>query len=116
LGGHGAVYLVVNRFYDIMLEDPRVSFYFANTDMAKQRNSQIEFISMVTGGPNHYAGKDMKTAHCPYKISHMEFDATWENLEKAFHYFKVDKGLIKEVKDIFYSVEGDIVREDGQKV
>jgi len=32
---------------------------------------------MVTGGPNHYRGKDMKTAHCPYKINNLEFDATW---------------------------------------
>ena len=77
LGGHDAVSLVVNRFYDIMLKDPRVSYYFANTNMQKQRNSQIEFISMVTGGPNNYRGKDMKAAHCPYKIRNLEFDATW---------------------------------------
>jgi hemoglobin len=68
LGGQNAVNLVVNKFYDIMLEDPRVSYYFTNTNMQKQRKSQIEFITMVTGGPNNYHGKDMKTAHCPYKI------------------------------------------------
>jgi hemoglobin len=68
---------VVNKFYDIMLEDPRVKAYFANTNMEKQRLSQIEFISMVTGGPNNYAGKDMKATHCPYKIGHPQFDATW---------------------------------------
>lgn len=39
--------------------------------MQKQRNSQIEFISMVTGGPNNYKGKDMKAAHCPYKIRNL---------------------------------------------
>lgn len=77
LGGHDAVSLVVNKFYDFMLQDSRVSFYFNNTDMKKQRNSQIEFLSMVTGGPNNYHGKDMKAAHCPYKINHLEFDTTW---------------------------------------
>lgn len=51
----------------------------------------------------------MKTAHCPYKISHLEYDATWDNLEKAFQYFKVNTGLVQEVKEIFYSVEEDIV-------
>jgi truncated hemoglobin YjbI len=60
---------------------------------------------MVTGGPANYGGKDMKTAHCPYKIGHIEFDATWENLEKAFEHFKVDYVLVNEVKEIFYSVE-----------
>ena len=52
-----------------MLKDNRVNFYFANTDMNKQRSSQIQFISMVTGGPVVYKGKDMKAAHCPYKIT-----------------------------------------------
>ncbi len=80
LGGHAAIYLVVNKFYDIMLQDERVSYYFMNTNMEKQRASQIDFISMVTGGEVNYRGKDMKTAHCPYKISHLEFNATWENL------------------------------------
>jgi truncated hemoglobin YjbI len=50
---------------------------------------------MVTGGPNNYYGKDMKTAHCPYKIDHLEFDATWENLQKALTYFSVKEDLIK---------------------
>lgn len=53
-----------------MLEDNRVAYYFANTNMQKQRQSQIQFISMVTGGPNNYKGNDMKKAHCPYKITY----------------------------------------------
>lgn len=32
---------------------------------------------MVTGGPVVYNGKDMKAAHCPYKITEIEFDTTW---------------------------------------
>lgn len=51
-----------------MLKDDRVNYYFSNTNMSKQRQTQIEFISMVTGGPANYKGKDMKAAHCPYKI------------------------------------------------
>ena len=94
-----------------MMEDPKVNFYFVNTNMDKQKESQIEFISMVTGGPANYRGKDMKTAHCPYKIGHLEFDVTWQNLQKAFRYFKVDPSLVNEVKEIFYSVESDIVVE-----
>lgn len=69
--------MVVNKFYDFMLKDSRVSYFFANTNMDKQRKSQIEFISMVTGGPNNYHGKDMKAAHCPYKINNFVFDSTW---------------------------------------
>ena len=60
LGGEGPVSAVVDKFYDFMLEDDRVSAFFKNTDMAKQRESQKQFITLVTGGPNNYEGKDMK--------------------------------------------------------
>ena len=51
-----------------MLQDPIVNYYFANTDMSKQKKSQKNFISLVTGGPNNYNGADMKTAHQKFKI------------------------------------------------
>lgn len=53
---------------------------------------------MVTGGPNHYDGADMKAAHKGMKIGKMEFDATWENLVKSLHDHKVSENLIEELK------------------
>jgi hypothetical protein len=66
---------------------------------------------MVTGGPINYQGKDMKKAHCHYKIGRLEFNVTWHHLENALGHFAVNAELINEVKDIFYSVEGDIVNQ-----
>jgi hemoglobin len=63
-----------------MLADPVVAPFFLNTDMEKQRKSQKQFITMVTGGPNNYQGTDMKTAHEKFKIGKKEFDETWMNL------------------------------------
>ena len=42
-------------------------------------------------------------------IGDVEFDATWENLEKALNEFNVKKDYINELKEIFYSVKDDIV-------
>ena len=92
-----------------MLADPVVSPFFANTDMEKQRKRQKQFITLVTGGPNHYEGTDMKTAHAKFKISKKEYDETWVNLEKALHFFKAPAAEVDELKAVFYSVEGDIV-------
>jgi hemoglobin len=49
--------------------------------MEKQRKAQASFITLVTGGPNHYHGADMKAAHIKFKIGKKEFDATWKHLE-----------------------------------
>jgi hemoglobin len=69
LGGEAAIGSVVDKFYEFMMKDPVVNYYFANTDMPKQRQRQKEFITLVTGGPNHYHGSDMKNAHQKMKIA-----------------------------------------------
>lgn len=72
-----------------MLSDPVTAPFFANTDMKKQIQAQKAFITMVTGGPNHYHGADMKKAHEKFKIGKKEFDQTWHNLDRSLRYFKV---------------------------
>ncbi len=89
LGGEPAITSVVNRFYEYMLADKIVAPFFANTDMIKQRKRQIQFITMVTGGPNNYEGIDMKKAHDKMKISMREFNETWSNLDKSLKDHKV---------------------------
>lgn len=92
-----------------MLADPITAPFFANTDMVKQRQSQKSFITMVCGGPNNYHGMDMKKAHDKFKINKEAFDETWANLVKSLNDHNVPQNLIDELKDIFYSVESDVV-------
>ena len=83
LGGQPAIDSVVKKFYVYMLADDRVKGFFANTNMPKQIESQIDFITLVTGGPNNYHGLDMREAHSKFKISKDHFNAAWENLSKS---------------------------------
>ncbi len=81
LGGKKAIDAVVDRFYDLMIKDPKINQYYNNIDLLKLRCRQKQFITMVTGGPHNYEGTDMKTAHCKLNISKSEFDITWSHLE-----------------------------------
>jgi hemoglobin len=109
LGGEAAISSVVDNFYVYMLADEITASFFANTDMAKQRQSQKAFITLVTGGPNNYHGTDMKKAHNKFKITKVAFDKTWSNLYKSLNDHKVPQNLIDELKEVFYSVESDVV-------
>ena len=108
LGGEPALKAVVDKFYEFMLADPIVNYFFESIDMNKQRQRQFQFLTLVTGGPNIYEGTDMKAAHAKYKIGKKEFDQTWKHLEDSLTFHKVDPALINEVKDIFYSVEKEV--------
>jgi hemoglobin len=63
LGGAAAVRKAVDIFYEKMLADARVAKFFDTVDMPRQRAKQVAFLTMVTGGPVEYTGKDMRDAH-----------------------------------------------------
>jgi hemoglobin len=63
LGGAPAFAAAVDEFYRRMLADPRVSDFFDDVDLPAQTAKQLAFLTFVTGGPAHYAGKDMRAAH-----------------------------------------------------
>jgi hemoglobin len=92
-----------------MMVDPIIKPFFEKTDMPKQHKAQKAFITMITGGPNHYEGADMKKAHQGMNIGKKEFDATWFHLNQSLTHHKVPEALIKQVYEAFYSFEADIV-------
>ena len=63
LGGQPAIEAAVEIFYRKMLADDRVAPFFEGVDMDKQAAKQIGFLTMVTGGPHNYTGKDMREGH-----------------------------------------------------
>ncbi|MDX8392756.1 MAG: group 1 truncated hemoglobin [Mariprofundaceae bacterium] len=63
LGGDAAINAAVDIFYRKVLGDHYVKRFFEGVDMEKQAAKQKGFLTMVTGGPNNYTGKDMREGH-----------------------------------------------------
>ena len=82
--------------------------------MKGQSQKQKDFLTMVFGGPNNYKGRDMKDAHEHLKINQKDFDTTWKHLEDALNHYKVGDLERNEVKEIFFSVEDDVVTEKAK--
>lgn len=83
IGGAAAVEAAVDVFYRKVLSDERISHFFDTTDMDAQAAKQRAFITMALGGPNHYTGQDMRTAHAPMVkngLGDVHFDAVLEHL------------------------------------
>lgn len=63
LGGAPALDAAVDIFYRKVLADDRISHFFDDVDMDRQSAKQKAFLTMVTGGPVAYSGKDMREGH-----------------------------------------------------
>lgn len=51
----------------------------------------------------------MTEAHKHLKITQKDFDNVWGHLERSMKAHKVSEELVKEVKDVFYSVQEECV-------
>lgn len=109
LGGKESIAAVVDRFYDRMLDDERVSHHFEDVDMQQQRAQQTLFLCSLTGGPVEYTGEDMEPAHDHLGITEAEFDVTVDHLEAALEAFDVPERERTEVLEAVAGFRADIV-------
>jgi len=83
IGGQETIEAVVTDFYQMVCYDHQLNQYFDETDMDSLRDHQIEFLSMVTGGPVDYSGAEMREAHAEFDIIEAEFTLITEYLQRA---------------------------------
>ncbi|HNF99113.1 MAG TPA: group 1 truncated hemoglobin [Pseudomonadota bacterium] len=112
LGGAPAISAVVESFYRKMLSDDRVSRFFDGVDMDRQMAKQTAFITMVTGGPNHYTGRDMRTGHAHLVsrgLADLHVDVVVQHLAATLAEFGVSEENIGKVRAVCESVRDDVL-------
>jgi hemoglobin len=84
LGGGAILRATVAEFVDIMLEDERINFAFAQADLNVFKRRLYTQLCVLANGPCRYEGRDMKTAHEKLNITNAQFNAVAEDLYLAF--------------------------------
>jgi hemoglobin len=74
IGGGPAVAAAVEVLYARILSDPKLAHYFARIDMVRQMAHLRAFIAAALGGPQLYAGRDMRAAHTRLGVTAEAFD------------------------------------------
>jgi hemoglobin len=80
LGGAEGVTDIVDDLLVVILEDDRINFQFAQTDIARFREKLIEQICVESGGPCTYTGLSMQESHAGRNIDNVQFNALVEGL------------------------------------
>jgi hemoglobin len=93
LGGRDAIAKVVDDFVPRAAGDKRVNFtrqgvpgaewQATDANVAHLKMGLVDFFSKVTGGPDTYKGKDMKSLHANMQITNAEFAALAEDLSMS---------------------------------
>ncbi|MDZ4774169.1 MAG: group 1 truncated hemoglobin [Planctomycetota bacterium] len=112
LGGAAAMEKAVDRFYRRMLKDPRVARFFEGVDMQQQAAKQRGFLTMVTGGPHAYTGKDMRDGHAHLLAKGLDdshVDVVIEHLGAILLELGASPADITQVAELANSVRDDVL-------
>jgi hemoglobin len=97
LGADVGITKAVDEFYNRVVTDPDLAQFFSGVDMASLRRHQVAMLSVATGGPAQYTGRDMETAHAGLGITDAHFDRVVEHLAGTLTHLAVDDETISEV-------------------
>lgn len=111
LGGLPAIKAVVEEFNRRLLEDNSLKGFFKNTDMDRQIQSQIEFLTFTLGGPNNYKGRPIKKAHEGLGITEFHFDRLAEHLVETLNWAGVGDLEINAVLELIGPLKSEVVEE-----
>ncbi|MCY1019005.1 group I truncated hemoglobin [Pyxidicoccus sp. MSG2] len=112
IGGEPAMAAAVEVFYRKVLSDDRISHYFEDVDMERQAAKQKAFLTMVTGGPSSYSGRDMRAGHAHLVargLNDTHFDAVAGHLKETLEELGVAAPLVARVLAIAESARADVL-------
>ena len=116
VGGLPAIQAVVDDLVARILADGRVNKWFAHaaTDpehAAIYKAKLVDFVCAATGGPCHYTGLDMGTAHKGRGVTNEAFDSVVEDLVATLDKLKVPEAEKKELLGLLAQVKPAVVQQ-----
>jgi hemoglobin len=109
VGGGPAIRAVVDRFYERVVGDPRLTSFFDGVDMPALKRHQALLVSQVMGGPAEYDGRTLKDSHAGLNIGNDDFDAVVDHLVATLNEFHVPSDIITRVGAALGDSRSDIV-------
>ncbi|KAF4650832.1 hypothetical protein FOL47_000835 [Perkinsus chesapeaki] len=97
LGEADGIRNLMDRVYELVVNDQRLKAFFADKDIEKVKNSQLVWIAAALGGPKTYSGRDLPEVHRDLGVDDYLFDSFIMNCEKALNGLGIEEDVMDEV-------------------
>jgi hemoglobin len=95
--------------YDRMLVDPELAPFFVGVDIDRLREHVADFLTVLTGGPDIYRGRDLREAHAGYRISKDQFERVMGHIRAAAAELAIEAQDIETIATSIRGYECDVV-------
>jgi hemoglobin len=115
LGGVNAIAIVVDRFSDQIVANPKLTVnpaskaWNATGQLPGLKFMRTLWIGAATGGPFHYTGKELGDAHKDLHITSDEFDEVGAEIARALEYYQVPERERQEVLAAITAKKAEVV-------
>lgn len=115
LGGVNAIAMVVDRFSDQIVKNPKLNVNSALKEwnetgqLPALKFMRTLWICAATGGPFQYTGKDMTEAHEGLNLESEEFDEVGAEIASALDHFKVPEREKQEVLAAIVARKSEVI-------
>jgi hemoglobin len=113
IGGAKILHATVDEFVDIMLNDDRINFAFAQSNLNIFKQRLYSQLCALASGPCRYEGRDMKTAHEKLAVNNAQFNALAEDLYRAFDRVGVKYHTQNKMMALLAPMQKDVVKKSA---
>lgn len=114
LGGQQGVQGIVDDLLEVILEDKRINYQFAKTDIVRFHEKLTEQLCVESGGPCTYTGLSMQESHAGRKIDDVQFNALVEDLIKVMERRRIPVAAQNRLLQRLAPMHADIVVKKPQ--
>ena len=111
LGGETGVHAIVEQAMQRWLADPRIAPTFADSNIKRLSRLLVQQFCQLTGGPCHYTGRDMASAHRALGLNRAQFNALAEDLQDAMTFVGVGFHTQNRLIAILAPMQRDVVTQ-----
>ena len=112
LAGAASVERIVDRHYEHVMADDRLSPFFENVDLASQRHKFRLFLNTITGGPGAVSALELRAAHAhsvDHGLDQHHFDAFVDHLETAMKECEVPTEVVDRILGKIADYQSDVL-------
>lgn len=96
-------------FYDRVLVDPELAHFFEGIDMEVLREHLTDFLTVLTGGPDLYKGRDLRAAHAGFRIREADFNRLLTHVAAAAEELEIEPEDIATVAAAITDLKDQVV-------
>jgi hemoglobin len=104
--------VLMKDFYDRLFDDIMVGFFFMGRDKQELIDKQVEFMTVMFGGPNSYRGLSLRKVHIPLNIFEGQFFRRHQVLKETLQDHKVDQDIQDHWLDLDMSLKEKILKTE----